>query len=155
MTTRHNAMIDVSVDTNILAYAEGLGDPIRVAASRESLLRIAGRMVLCTQVLGELYNVLVRKAGRPTEDALAALDLWRADCRLVGISDVVFWNAAGLAAANRLQIWDAVILAASEAAGCAVMLSEDMQHGFRWRRITIVNPFVQPPHPLIAGVGGS
>ena len=155
MTSPRIAMTDVSVDTNILAYAEGLGDPIRIQAARDSLLRIAGRMVLCTQVLGELYNVLVRKAGRPPEAAHDALDQWRSDCRLVGISDVVFWNAAGLAAANRLQIWDAVILAASEAAGCAVMLSEDMQHGFRWRRITIVNPFAQPPHPLIAGVGGS
>ena len=144
-------MTDVGIDTNILAYAEGFGDVDRVTAARDVLSHVAGRVVVSTQVLGELYNVLVRKAKRPPTEALASLLPWQVGSRVVGISEDAFWLAASLASARSLQIWDALIVVAAEAGGCAVLLSEDMQHGFRWRRLTVVNPFIEPSHPLITG----
>jgi predicted nucleic acid-binding protein len=48
-----------------------------------------------------------------------------------------------------LAVWDAIILATAAEAGCRVLLSEDMQDGFTWGGVTIVNPFASPPHPLL------
>jgi hypothetical protein len=31
-----------------------------------------------------------------------------------------------------------------------VLLSEDMQHGFVYRGVTVINPFAEPAHPLLA-----
>eukprot|EP01037_Dinobryon_pediforme_P022129 gene22129-23184_t len=148
--TVRQKLMDVAVDTNVITYAEGLGDADRILAATDVLLGLSGRIVLPTQVFGELYNVLIRKAKRSPSHALAALDLWKQDGRVVDVSVQAFWRATALATSHGLQIWDAVILAASEDADCEILLSEDMQHGFQWRRITVINPFVQPYHPLLA-----
>lgn len=59
-------------------------------------------------------------------------------------------SAFALAADHNLQVWDALILSTAASAGCRVLLSEGMQHGFVWRGCTIVNPFIEPMHPLLA-----
>jgi predicted nucleic acid-binding protein len=57
--------MQVALDTNILAYAEGLGDERRVNLTRRLLAAIPQeRVVLPAQTLGELYRVLVGKAHR-------------------------------------------------------------------------------------------
>jgi predicted nucleic acid-binding protein len=61
-------------------------------------------------------------------------------------------DAIELATAHRLGIWDSVIVAASIAAGCQLLLSEDMQDGFSWSGLTVVNPMMDTVHPLLAVV---
>ena len=41
--------------------------------------------------------------------------------------------------------WDALIVAAAEAAGCAYLLSEDFQPGHKFGDVTVVNPFRRDP----------
>ena len=55
--------MNVALDTNVLAYAEGTNG----AAMRDKALEVIqrlpqGTIVLPVQTLGELFNVLVRKA---------------------------------------------------------------------------------------------
>jgi predicted nucleic acid-binding protein len=57
--------------------------------------------------------------------------------------------ALELAEQHGLNIWDAIILSVSASAGCRLLLSEDMQHGFEWRGVTIINSFLPQPHPLL------
>ena len=57
--------------------------------------------------------------------------------------------ATTLAADHGLTIWDAMILTVADEAGCRLLLSEDMQHGFTWRGVTIVNPFTSDLYPLL------
>ncbi len=53
----------VSIDTNILAYAEGVGDVARRDAAVDLLTRLPPEDVLLpVQVLGELFRVLTGKA---------------------------------------------------------------------------------------------
>lgn len=59
---------------------------------------------------------------------------------IVGVTSEVLLAALRLAAETRLQIYDAVILA-SVAGHADVLLSEDMQNGFTWNGVRIVNPF--------------
>jgi predicted nucleic acid-binding protein len=44
-------------------------------------------------------------------------------------------------AAGRLSYWDALLLASCAQAGLTVLLSEDMQDGFKLGGVEVVNPF--------------
>jgi|688.fasta_scaffold191648_5 predicted nucleic acid-binding protein len=67
-----------ALDTNLLVYAEGFGDPARVGASRQLLARLSDAdLVVPLQCLGELFRVLTGKAGRSAPQAHApSLWLW-------------------------------------------------------------------------------
>jgi predicted nucleic acid-binding protein len=67
-------------------------------------------------------------------------------------SSAVFLSATDLAVDHRIGLWDAVIFAAAAAAGCRLLLSEDMQEGFIWGGVTVVNPFAQKKHELLTEV---
>lgn len=137
----------VALDTNILAYAEGVnGTPMKKGALEiiESLPQDS--IVLPVQVLGELFQVLVRKAGRSPSRARSALLGWRNAFGLVETSTPILLGALDLAV-QQFGIWDAVILSAAAEADCQLLLSVDMQNGFVWRGVTIVNPFIKPRHP--------
>lgn len=54
-----------ALDTNLLVYAEGFGDPARVSATRRLLEQLSDAdVVIPLQCLGELFRVLTGKAGR-------------------------------------------------------------------------------------------
>lgn len=57
--------------------------------------------------------------------------------------------ATDLALDHGLAIWDAVIFAAAAEVGCRLLLSEDLQDGFTWRGVSVVNPFAERRHPLL------
>lgn len=140
----------VGFDTNILIYAEGFNDLPRVKRARQIRETLGeDQIVLPSQVIGELFNALTRKLGVPRLRARDICLEWRATTgfRLV---DAACWDGAlELAASHALQFWDALILATAAEAGCALLLSEDMQDGFVYRGVTVANPFAEPPHPLL------
>ena len=140
----------VALDTNILAYAEGVNGAERRDAALDLVRRLPqATTVIPVQVLGELFNVLVRKAGRSRADARDALLAWRDAFPVVGTSAEVMLAAADLASDHRFGIWDAVILSAASEASCRLLLSEDLQAGFTWGGVTVANPFASPRHPLL------
>ena len=60
--------------------------------------------------------------------------------------------AADLATDHQLSIWDALIMAVSDKAGCRLLLSEDLQEGFTWGGLTVTNPFSSPMHELLSAL---
>jgi predicted nucleic acid-binding protein len=140
----------VALDTNILAYAEGVNGLAMKGLTLDLLQKLPlGATVLPVQTLGELFNVLVKKAGRTRANARAAILGWRDVFPLVETSPGVMLAAADLATDHQLSIWDAVVLCAAAAADCRLLLSEDMHEGFTWSGVTIVNPFAQTKHALL------
>ena len=139
-----------ALDTNVLAYAEGVGDRAKKTAALEILERLPlSSVVIPVQVLGELFRVLVRKRGMKTADARHAILYWRnAFSNLSDTSAEVLLAAVDLAQ-EQVSIWDAVILCAAAEAGCQLLLSEDLQHGFVYKGVTVVNPFRMPRHALL------
>lgn len=138
-----------ALDTNVLAYAEGVNnDPEKKKKVWDLLEKLPEDAVIPVQVLGELFQVLVRKAGRTPAEARSAVSGWSYAFPLVETSSSILLAAADLAT-RQFSLWDAVILSAAAEAGCQLLLSEDMQEGFVWRGVTVVNPFAQPPHPLL------
>ena len=143
----------VALDTNILAYAEGVnGEGMRRAAL--DLLRKLPptAAIIPVQVLGELFNVLVSKGGSPPDKARAAILDWRDSFPAIETSAAVVFAAADLATDHRLSIWDSVILAAAAAGGCRLLLSQDLLDGFTWSGVTVTDPFAASHHPVLAAI---
>lgn len=143
----------VALDTNVLACAEGSNtvEQRNAALDLVQMLR-QDETIIPVQVLGELFNVLIRKTGRSRAEAREALLNWRDAFSVIETSPEIMLMAADLATDHQLGIWDAVILSAASQAGCRMLLSEDLQEGFTWGGVTVVNPFASPRHVLLSAL---
>jgi predicted nucleic acid-binding protein len=143
----------VALDTNVLAYAEGVNGKPMQAAARALVDRLPPESALVpVQALGELYAVLVRKAGRSRENARDAVLQWGDIFPLIETSSSVLLQAMELSAVHQLSIWDAVMLSAAADANCRLLLSADLQDGFTWSGVTVTNPFAAELHPALAAL---
>ena len=148
----------IAFDSNILIYlAGGCGpqDEVKVETARamySSLLLHDYELIAPVQVLGEAFRALSGKFHFPGELVIATLAEWENSFEIAPTTVTVMREAVRLAVDHRLQIWDSVILAAASEAECLLLCSEDMQNGFVWRGLTIVNPFADPLHPLLASL---
>jgi len=139
-----------ALDTNVLAYAEGVGDAPRCDRARWLVARLPLEQVLLpAQTLGELYRVLTGKAGFDTERARTALLSWADTFEVADSTWSTFQGAVDIAADHRLQIWDALMLSVAAENGSRMLLSEDLQDGFTWHGVTVLDPFAESPSPLL------
>jgi predicted nucleic acid-binding protein len=122
--------VRVALDTNVLAYAEGVNGPSMKALA----LELVGGLPPASVLL-------------PVQ-TLAILS-WRDAFCLFETSAATMLSAADLAVTHQFGIWDAAILSAAAEADCSLLLSEDMQDGLVWRGVTIANPFERTKHPLL------
>lgn len=143
----------IALDTNILAYAEGINGTGLRDKALEVLQRLPpASIVLPVQTLGELFHVLVRNAGRRPSRARAAVLGWRDAFAVMETSAAVMVSATDLASDHGLTIWDSVVLAAAADAECRLLLSRDLQAGFTWRGVTVANPFAATLDPILAAL---
>ena len=134
-------------DTNILAYAAGLrqvdADDAKIAQAGlliEPLL-VEGGLVIPAQVQAELHYLLRRKAGLSPSAAATKVARYSTGATTIPTDDAVLAEGFELAERHGLQTYDAIILAAAAQGGCDILYSEDMQHGFEWNGLMVVNPF--------------
>lgn len=147
----------IAFDSNFVVYAtEVIRTEADLAkadlAKRLSYAIPSGSRIIPAQVLGELFNVLTKRGGFTREDAQLAVGKWESASIGADTTSQLVIEATDLAARHRLAIWDAIILAAAAAADCDMLLSEDMQNGFRWRGVEVVNPFAVPLAPRLAAL---
>jgi predicted nucleic acid-binding protein len=138
-------MIRVGLDTNILAYLAGVDrgveDAEKIRRARDVVAELGKSVwfVVPVEVLGELFNVLAR-TGLSREAAKAIVVRIHDTFEPVDGGAAAMMAALDLAVLTKLQVWDALIVNTAADAGCTVLLTEDMQDGFRWRGLTLVNP---------------
>jgi predicted nucleic acid-binding protein len=138
--------VRIALDTNVLAYAEGVNGAERQADANRILRDLAeDELVIPAQALAELFTLLTRKARRPTAETRAAVLGWHDACLIVDTSSSVLLDAMELVVSHQFALWDAIMLAAAAASGCRLLLSEDMHDGFIWCGVTIRNPFAGGP----------
>jgi predicted nucleic acid-binding protein len=143
----------VALDTNILAYAEGVGDVLRCDAARRLVGQLPqGSVVLPAQTLGELARVLGGKVKLAPAAVRAAVLEWSDSFEVLDSTWPAFAAALDLNVDHQLPMWDALVLAVAAENRCRLLLSEDFQHGFTWRGVTVVSPFLVPVPPLLAGL---
>lgn len=127
----------VFLDTNTLLYLRS--DDAAKADAVEKLLRL--RPVISVQVLNEFASVSRRKLGQGWPEIAEALEHIKAICPVIPLTLAVHERGVALATEHGFSLYDAMIVAAAEAAGCDTLFSEDMQDGRRLGAVTIRNPF--------------
>ncbi len=98
-------------------------------------------VVLSTQVVNEVCNNLIRKAGYTEPEIQQTIQNLAAVYPILDVTFPIIRQASVLRVAYRLSYWDSLILATAQDAGCSVVYSEDMQDGLRIGALTLRNPF--------------
>jgi predicted nucleic acid-binding protein len=129
------------LDTNILLYL--LSSDAAKADRAEALLQ--GGATVGVQVLNEFASVASRRLALSWPEIEDILSLIRHRCEVRALTLEVHEQALALVQRHGFAWYDALIVAAAQDAGCALLYSEDMQHRMRvGDTLTIVNPFVAP-----------
>ena len=126
------------IDSNVLLYT--LGHDARKLGKAKDLVN--QRPVISVQTLNEFANVCRKKFKLEWADTSAGLETAKSLCDVVPLTIAGHERAVEIASLNRIGIFDANIIAAAELSGCNVLYTEDLNHGQKIGRVSIVNPFV-------------
>ena len=142
----------VFVDTNVILYAQDPREPSKQSAAAAWLARCwrtsCGR--LSSQVLHETYVNLRRMAPTlPVSDCRAVVRRYRS-WGAWQVDEATVEQAWDVQDRLGFSYWDALMVAAAQMQGCALLLTEDLQHDQRIDKLRIVNPFTVGPELLDA-----
>jgi predicted nucleic acid-binding protein len=142
------------VDTNVLVYIRDTAQPAKKAVAAQWMDRLwserSGRTSI--QVLNELYATLTRKFRNQMRsdeawDDVRALLAWNPQ----PINNELLIQAHQIERRYRISWWDSLIVAAAQLQDCDTLLTEDLQTGMIFDRVTVQNPFnlqVQEPRAV-------
>ena len=131
------------LDTNVLVYAYDVADARKHRIAQDLLRRaVGGEFLTSGQVLAEFAATLLHKLSPPLgqKDITSVLD-GLSPIRLVSVDGGTVRRAVETRAAYGVHLYDALILATAERAGCARVWSEDMNSGQEYFGVTVRNPF--------------
>ncbi|MBI4699707.1 MAG: PIN domain-containing protein [Deltaproteobacteria bacterium] len=145
------------VDSNVLVYRHDRDEPERQARARR-LLEVLWRTRsgrVSDQVLHEFYVVATCKLAAPVPREVARREVrqllaWRP----VATTPQLREHAWEIEDRHGLSWWDALIVAAAQAAGCADLFTKDLQDGIEFDGVRVVNPFRHELAALGLGVAG-
>jgi predicted nucleic acid-binding protein len=132
----------VFVDTNVFVYADDDDTADKRDRARALLSELISRSqaVVSTQVLQEFFVVATRKLGLSKEDARRRVETF-ARLHVVLVRPELVLSAIDLHRLHSISFWDALVLRSAAVAGCARLLTEDLQHGQVIDGVRIENPF--------------
>ena len=134
------------LDTNVFvdSFDEVPGSKARGATQliRQAISTRKG--IISYQVVQEFFNVARRRFERPmsVEDAEQYLAAVLRPLLVVHSSPALFSEALQIAGRHSVSWYDSLIVAAALQAQCEVLYSEDFQHGQKFGKLEIRNPFL-------------
>jgi predicted nucleic acid-binding protein len=134
----------VFVDTNVLVYADDDAAGYKRDRACQVLTELvrSGRAVVSTQVLQEYFVAATKKLRIPADRARLRVDaLSRLD--VVVVRPEMVLAAIDLHRLRSLSFWDALVIRAASAAGCARVLTEDLNPGEVLDGVRVENPFAR------------
>ncbi len=134
------------VDTNVLLYAHDRSAGQKHEFARDLLVRLWGSRtgVLSTQVLQEFYVNATRKLPKPLSPIRARTIIRRYatwPVRRIDPDDLI--AASELETRHSLSFGDALIIISATRSGATVLATEHLQHGRRFEKLVILDPFRQ------------
>jgi predicted nucleic acid-binding protein len=134
------------LDTNIFVYTFDMQAPNKAKRAEELVAGAlgSGLGMISYQVAQEFIAV----ARKPFQNPMSFEQIeryWVTTLRpllAVNSSPGLFIRAMDLARRDQLSWYDSLIVAAAIHADCAILYSEDMQHGRRFGDLLIRNPFI-------------
>lgn len=131
------------VDTNVLLYAVSRDPSERSKARRATQILTERDLALSIQVLQEFYVQATResRADRLSHDQAATLVDSFMRFPVQETTSAVMTAAMETRDRWRISYWDAAIVEAARALGCAIVLSEDLGDGQDYGGVMVENPF--------------
>lgn len=133
------------IDSNVLLYTIDNSNVAKQTQAIEAIARASSRgtVAISTQVLVEFFNISTAKL-KPGLSHQAASEMLERLCEFEVVSSTGqgVLEATKLVQRYKLQWWDVLILEAAVRAGADILLSEDGQHGQRFGKLVVHNPFL-------------
>lgn len=134
------------LDTNIFVYGLLASEPLKKQRAIQLIEYALGSGQGCVsyQVLQEFANVALKKFAQrftPSECQLFMAAAMVPLCR-VQSSIALLDTALALKASTAYSLYDSLIIASAQAAGCDTLYTEDLQHHQLIGDMRIVNPFL-------------
>jgi len=135
----------ILLDTNLWVYLYDKGESHKSeVASRLFDLKF-DRIIVTTQILGELFNVLTRKKIVEEEEAHVIIKEVIEAFRVVAIDTPHVLRALEVRKRYLYRYWDSLIVGSAMVEDCEILYSEDMQDGQIFGdSLILVNPFDSP-----------
>jgi predicted nucleic acid-binding protein len=124
-------------DTNILLHE--FSEDATKASLSEDVMRSGG--VISVQVLNEFASAGRRKLGMSWTVIREILREYRENLTVVPLTLETHQRGLDLAERYQLNVYDGIIVAAAQLAGCTTLYSEDMHDGLVIDQLTIRNPY--------------
>jgi len=141
---------NVFLDSNILIYSllkestnnEKHPKTLKLFKKLESQNK---EIIISTQVLNEVYNVLVKKYKQDSSETILKLEEITKAIKVAPVDVKTVKTGWKLCENNNYSIYDSLILASAIENGCDVLYSEDMQDGHKvnseGKNLKIINPY--------------
>jgi predicted nucleic acid-binding protein len=124
-------------DTNVIGYFAS-ADAAKAKRSGE-LLRTGG--FVSVQVLNEFAAFARRKHALPWPSIRTVIAAVRSTCTVASLTVTTHELGLAIAEKHQLNLYDGMIVAAAQLAGCTTLYSEDMHDGLVIDGLTIRNPY--------------
>lgn len=132
----------VMFDTNIWVYLYGKEPEEKYVKTHQIFLVKIDSLLISTQILGELYNVLVKKRFRTQLQAQEVVSQLIAGFDILEIDTPKVLQAMEINVRYGYSYWDSLILATALHSDCSVLYSEDMHHNqLIENKLRIINPY--------------
>ena len=134
------------LDTNIFVYSFDKNAPKKADRATKLIRRAiqARQGIVSYQVVQEFFNVALRQFAEPMSGADAEQYLATTFHPLLAVhsSHGLYSQALQLATTYSIPWYDSLIVASAIEGRCGLLYSEDFQHGQRFGRLRIENPFL-------------
>ncbi|MGB5065550.1 MAG: PIN domain-containing protein [Candidatus Competibacter sp.] len=129
------------LDTNVLVYLFDCDEPGKKAIV-EGMFRDSVGIRLSTQVLQEFYVTVTRKLGRPMppEQALIAVEHFQTYL-VAPITNDLINKGIRRSIDARISFWDGLIVETALAERVDLLVTEDLQDGWKIGSMRVWNPF--------------
>jgi predicted nucleic acid-binding protein len=134
---------DDFLDTNVLVYAYDATAPEKRRIAQDLIRKsIAGHGIISIQVLGELATTLLHKISpRASAEQVGAILDALAPIKVVATDSDSVRRAVEACGQYGIHLYDGMIIAAAERAGCKRIWSEDLNSGQSYFGVRVENPF--------------
>lgn len=128
------------IDTNIWVYL--YSDTTKSIVVNQIIETNFEDIVISTQVMTELYNVLVKKKFKTRIEAAQIINEISRTFTVCGINSEMVIKASEISIKFQYSIYDSLIIATALSNQCNIVYTEDLQHNQTIeQKIKIIDPF--------------
>lgn len=135
--------VNVFIDSNLWVYYHSMKPDEKFEKTRDIVLANFSSILISTQILGEIYHVLVRKNMASKSDAKRVVEDLTSEFGMIIVDVNHVFKTIEINMRYGYSYWDSLIISVALKSNCSILYSEDMQHDqLIESRLRITNSFV-------------